>query len=204
MDGLTSGRAGSQDQSFASGSNSLFLNLPLARSRNGSILPQLVLLKYMSQYPVAKCVSMKSLVGTEMDLRVHRDRFSFSWMVSLTFMQSKNMIWWISSPLFVHYSLSQVVFWKETDIVPRKKQTRHFSLIKYLLKALAPVFTEGKLNLLNKKRISPFFPICFSLCLCYVKTFKIETIISLKSPHKYYTWIDQAKLYFLGFKEKSS
>lgn len=91
IDGLNSGRAGSQDQSSAS-SNSLSLTLPLARSRNDSTLPQLVLLKYMFQYPRAKCVSMKSLVGTEMDLRVHRDWFSFPWMVSLTFMQSKNMI----------------------------------------------------------------------------------------------------------------
>lgn len=51
-------------------------------------------------------------MSTDIDLRVQRDQFSFSWMVSLTLIQSKNMMRLFFSSLFVHPCLSQLVFFE--------------------------------------------------------------------------------------------
>lgn len=62
--------------------------------------------------PTAKYASMKVLVNTEINLRVHKDQFSFSWVDGFTntYGNSQNKMTLFSRPSFVHLCLSQLSF----------------------------------------------------------------------------------------------
>ena len=68
---------------------------------------------------------MKALVNSEMNLRVHKDQFSFSWVGGFTntYGNSQNMMTLFSRPSFVHFCLCCFFFFFFFSLMPQRKLT---------------------------------------------------------------------------------
>ena len=99
----------SQDHSFGSGINKPSLLPSLCQGHDQLYSDSVDVGKYG---PTAKYASMKVLVNTEINLRVHKDQFSFSWVGGFTntYGNSQNKMTLFSRPSFVHFCLSQLSF----------------------------------------------------------------------------------------------